>query len=74
MKSLPTALTFVQVDELLSQFPAHFEIKRHPSIVSVYATNKQGERVKLFSAASADGLLWHAMAREGLISASAATA
>ena len=70
MKSLPTALTFVQIDELLAQFPEHCDISRHPSAVAVRATNKQGERVKLFSAVSQDGILWHAMAREGIISAS----
>jgi len=69
LKSLPTALTLTQVDELLSQFPDHFEITRHPSAVAVRATNRKGERVKLFSAVSSDGLLWHAMALDGIISA-----
>jgi hypothetical protein len=70
LKSLPTALSFIQVDELLSQFPSSCEVTRHPSVVSVRATNRKGEKVKLFSAVSQDGLLWHAMALDGLISTS----
>ena len=71
MQSLPTALTSGQLDALLQTIASlpSAEVTRHADIVVVHATKKSnGQRVKVFSAATSDGARWHAMAVPGLIS------
>ena len=69
MKSLPTALTTSQVDELVAGFPAdsRLVIRRFDDIVTVSLALKD-RTVKLLSAATADGHRWHVMAKEGIVS------
>lgn len=72
MQSLPTALTTAQVLDLVAQLEAmpSATVNRHPDIVTITATSKKtGETVKVFSAATANGQQWHAMAAPGLIRA-----
>jgi hypothetical protein len=71
MKSLPTALTTAQVNDLVAQLEAlpSATVNRHPDIVTITATSKKtGDTVKVFSAATANGQSWHVMAAPGLIS------
>ena len=71
MKSLPTSLTTAALNNILNQMKGlpSATINRSDTIVTVTATKKKtGETVTVFSAASANGKLWHAMAVPGLIS------
>lgn len=69
MKSLPTALTTSQVNELVAGFPtdSRLVIRRFDDIVTVSLALKD-RTVKLLSAATADGQRWHVMAKEGIVS------
>lgn len=72
MQSLPTAVTTKNLEEILSTLETlpSAEVTRHPSLIVAYATvKKTGKRVKVLSAATADGLNWHVMAVQGLINA-----
>lgn len=68
MQSLPTLLNTRELDELIAQFPASCEVFRGDKIVTIRATNKQGERKKLLSAVSPTGHKWHVMTAPGIIS------
>jgi hypothetical protein len=70
MKSLPTALTTSQVNDLIAGFPtdSRLVIRRFDDIVTVSLALKD-RTVKLLSAATADGQHWHVMAKDGIVSA-----
>jgi hypothetical protein len=69
MKSLPTALTTSQVNDLIAGFPtdSRLIVRRFDDIVTVSLALKD-RTVKLLSAATADGQRWHVMAKEGIVS------
>lgn len=69
MKSLPTALTTSQVNDLIAGFPtdSRLVIRRFDDIVTVSLALKD-RTVKLLSAATADGQRWHVMAKDGIVS------
>jgi hypothetical protein len=71
MQSLPTAVPTADLDALLAaleQMPSA-TVKRHADVVTVTATRKAtGETVKVLSAVTRDGHLWHVMTVPGLIS------
>lgn len=71
MQSLPTAVTTRNLEEILSTLETlpSAEVTRHSDLIVAYATvKKTGKRVKVLSAATSDGLNWHVMAVQGLIS------
>jgi len=71
MKSLPTAVTTANLNAMLSaiaKLPSAV-VNRHSDIVTVTATRKTGETVKVLSAATSDGKLWHVMTVPGLVTA-----
>jgi hypothetical protein len=69
MKSLPTALTTSQVNDLIAGFPtdSRLVIRRFDDIVTVSLALKD-RTVKLLSAATANGRDWHVMAKDGIVS------
>lgn len=69
MKSLPTALTTSQVNDLIAGFPTdpRLVIRRFDDIVTVSLALKD-RTVKLLSAATANGRDWHVMAKDGIVS------
>lgn len=69
MKSLPTALTTSQVNDLIAGFPtdSRLVIRRFDDIVTVSLALKD-RTIKLLSAATADGQRWHVMAKDGIVS------
>lgn len=69
MKSLPTALTTSQVNDLIAGFPTdpRLVVRRFDDIVTVSLALKD-RTVKLLSAATADGQRWHVMAKDGIVS------
>ena len=72
MQSLPTALTTAQLNGILTTLAAlpSAQVNRHADVITVTATRKAtGDRVKVLSAATANGHQWHVMAMPGLISA-----
>lgn len=72
MQSLPTAVTTRNLEEILSTLETlpSAKVIRHSDVIVAYATvKKTGKRVKVLSAATADGLSWHVMAVQGLINA-----
>jgi hypothetical protein len=74
MQSLPTALTTVQLENILTALAAmpSATVNRHADIVTVTATRKTtGEVVKVLSAATRDGKQWHVMTVPGIITVKA---
>ena len=72
MHSLPTAVTTRNLEEIISTLETlpSAEVIRHSDLIVAYATvKKTGKRVKILSAATADGLQWHVMTVQGLINA-----
>jgi hypothetical protein len=69
MKSLPTALTTSQVNDLIAGFPtdSRLVVRRFDDIVTVSLALKD-RTVKLLSAATANGRDWHVMAKDGIVS------
>ncbi len=69
MKSLPTALTTSQVNDLIAGFPtdSRLIVRRFDDIVTVSLALKD-RTIKLLSAATADGHRWHVMAKDGIVS------
>jgi hypothetical protein len=69
MKSLPTALTTSQVNDLIAGFPTdpRLVVRRFDDIVTVSLALKD-RTVKLLSAATANGRDWHVMAKDGIVS------
>lgn len=69
MKSLPTALTTSQVNDLIAGFPtdSRLVVRRFDSIVTVSLALKD-RTIKLLSAATANGRDWHVMAKDGIVS------
>jgi hypothetical protein len=71
MQSLPTAVPTADLNALLAtleQMPSA-TVNRHADVVTVTATRKAtGETVKVLSAVTRDGHLWHVMTVPGLIS------
>lgn len=69
MKSLPTALTTSQVNDLVAGFPtdSRLIVRRFDDIVTVSLALKD-RTVKLLSAATANGRDWHVMAKDGIVS------
>lgn len=70
MQSLPTAVTTKNLEEIISTLEAlpSAEVTRHSDIIVAYATvKKTGQRVKILSAATRDGLNWHVMTVQGLL-------
>lgn len=75
MQSLPTALTTAQLEGILATLAAmpSATVNRHADIITVTATRKTtGETVKVLSAATRNGQLWHVMTVPGLVTATAA--
>ena len=72
MQSLPTNLTTDELYEIvnqLSELPTA-QVTRTETTLKVTATKrKTGETVKVLSAVTPDGLLWHVMTVPGLLSA-----
>lgn len=70
MKSLPTALTTSQVNDLIAGFPAdpRLVVRRFDSIVTVSLALKENHEIRLLSAASTNGRQWHVMAKDGIVS------
>lgn len=69
MRSLPTALTTSQVNDLIAGFPtdSRLIVRRFDDIVTVSLALKD-RTIKLLSAATADGQRWHVMAKDGIVS------
>ena len=75
MQSLPTPLTTVQLDRILSELAAlpSATVSRHPDVITVTATRKKtGETVKVLSAVTRNGQHWHVMTAPGLVTATTA--
>ena len=71
LQSLPTPVPTADLDALLAaleQMPSA-TVTRHNDVATVTATKKAtGATVKVLSAVTRDGRLWHVMAAPGLIS------
>ena len=71
LQSLPTPVPTADLDALLAaleQMPSA-TVTRHNDVVTVTATKKAtGATVKVLSAVTRDGQLWHVMTVPGLIS------
>ena len=70
MKSLPTALTTSQVNDLIAGFPTdpRLVVRRFDDIVTVTLVIKENHEIRLLSAATANGRDWHVMAKDGIVS------
>ena len=75
MQSLPTPVKTADLNTLLDALALmpSAKVNRHADIITVTATRKTtGESVKVLSAATRNGQLWHVMTVPGLVTATAA--